>query len=96
MRGGGNRYSKLRFQELLESFIQKAETASRRTGRADLADGVARTHELIYCLQANDEARLYLLENLVSDLESKVVIAENDLTQAVLLAPVHGNFAALR
>jgi hypothetical protein len=81
---------------LLEFFIQKAETASRRTGRADLADGVARIHELIYCLQATDDARLYHLENLVSELESKVVIAENDLAQAVLLAPVHGNFAALR
>lgn len=81
---------------ILASFIQKAETASRRTGRADLADGVGRTHELIYSLQATDEARLDLLVNLVSDLESKVVIAENDLAQAVLLAPVHGNFAALR
>jgi hypothetical protein len=77
-------------------FIQKAETASKCTGRADLADGVARAQELIYCLQATDEARLDLLENLVSDLEGEVFIAENDLAQAVLLAPVHGHFAALR
>lgn len=81
---------------ILVPFIEKAETASRRTGRADLADGVARTHELIYCLQPTDAARLHLLENLVSDLESKVIMAENDLAQAVLLAPVHGHFAALR
>lgn len=81
---------------ILVPFIQKTETASKCTGRADLADGVARTQELIYCLQATDKARLDLLENLVSDLEGKVFIAENDLAQAVLLAPVHGHFAALR
>jgi hypothetical protein len=80
----------------LISFIQRTEIASRRTGRADLADGVARAYELIYGLQVTDETRLDLLGNLVFDLESKVAVAEDNLTQAVLLAPVHGQFAALR
>ncbi len=90
------RYQQAKLPELLVSFVQKAEVASRRTGRADLADGVARTHELIYCLQTTDEARLDILKNLVSELEMKVVIAEKDLAQAVLQAPIHGQFAALR
>ena len=63
------------------TFIQKAEKASRRTGRADLADGVARTHELIYCLQTNDKERLDIVGNLVSNLEMGVLAAENDLVQ---------------
>jgi len=93
---GRKRLQQAKVPGILASFIEKAETASRRTGRADLADGVARTYELIYFLQSIDEARLDLLENLVSELEGKVVIAENDLAQAVLLSPVHENFAALR
>jgi hypothetical protein len=93
---GRKRLQQAKVPGILVSFIQKAETASRRTGRADLADGVARTYELIYFLQSTDEARLDLLENLVSELEGKVVIAENDLAQAVLLSPVHEDFAAIR
>jgi hypothetical protein len=94
--GGKERFQNHKVPGIIKYFIQKAETASRRTGRADLADGVARAYELIYCLQTTDEARLDLLEDLVSDLEKKVVVAEKDLVQAVLLAPIHGQFAALR
>jgi hypothetical protein len=94
--GGTEQFQHDKVPGILISFIQNAETASRRTGRADLADGVARTHELIYCLQTTDEARIDILENLVSDLEMNVIVAEKDLAQAVLLAPVHGQFAALR
>jgi hypothetical protein len=94
--GGTEQFQHDKVPGILISFIQNAETASRRSGRADLADGVAHTHELIYCLQTTDEARIDLLENLVSDLEMNVIIAGKDLAQAVLLAPVHGQFAALR
>jgi hypothetical protein len=93
---GAKQFQHEEVPEILISFIQNAETASRRTGRADLADGVARAYELIYCLQTTDEARIDLMEILVSDLEMNVIIAEKDLPQAVLLAPVHGQFAALR
>lgn len=80
---------------LLE-FISRAEEASKRTGRADYADGVARSYRLLYGLQTSLEARLELIDGLVKRLEEKVVMAETDLALAVSEAPVHGDFAALR
>jgi multidrug resistance efflux pump len=82
--------------KLLFDFIKRAEDRSMRTGRADLADGVAHSYELLCTLLATDHSRLSLVQSLVESLESKVTIAEADLAQAVLLAPVHGHFASLR
>lgn len=81
---------------LLTSFISRAEELSKRTGRADYADGVARCYELLYSLLPSATARLKLVTDLVSSLERKIHIAEQDLAQAVLDAPVHGTFAALK
>ena len=77
-------------------FIARAEEASKRTGRADYADAVARSHELLYGLLDSTEARIGLVEDVVDSLERKVAIAERDLARAVLIAPIHGHFAALR
>lgn len=82
--------------ESLQTFISRAEEDSKRTGRADYADGVARSYDLLYALQTSKESRLRLLVRLIDDLETKVEIAEQGLGQAVLEAPVHGTFAALR
>lgn len=79
----------------LEQFLSRAEDASKRTGRADLADGVARIHELRYNVADNVE-KCSMLERLVSDLERSVLIAEGNLATAVLDAPIHGRFASLR
>jgi hypothetical protein len=81
---------------LLLDFIKRAEDRSMRTGRADLADGVAHSYELLCTLLATDHARFNLVQSLLGSLESKVAIAEVDLAQAVLLAPLHGYFASLR
>jgi hypothetical protein len=93
---GSQNVKQAQIPEVLVPFIRRSDMASRRTGRADLADGVARTYELLYGLQVTDEARLNLLESIVLDLEHKVATAEDDLAQAVLHAPAHGQFAAIR
>ncbi|KAL3417418.1 hypothetical protein PVAG01_11418 [Phlyctema vagabunda] len=80
---------------LLMDFIARAEGLSKRTGRADYADGVARSYELLYGLMDTDESRIGLVDDLVAQLEKKVSIAEKDLARAVLVAPVHGQLAAL-
>jgi hypothetical protein len=82
--------------DLLRTFISRAEENSKRTGRADYADGVARSYELLYGLQTSASGRFEVLDVLVNELEDKVAIAERDLAQAVLSAPIHGSFAALR
>lgn len=80
----------------LTDFIALAEDLTKRTGRADYADGVARCYELLYTISITGESRLKLVANLVHDLEIKINIAEESLAQAVHDAPVHGVFAALR
>ncbi|KAK6582273.1 hypothetical protein PZA11_004681 [Diplocarpon coronariae] len=80
---------------LLEEFIARAEELSKQTGRADHADGLARSYELFYTLQTSSKARMDVLYKLVQDLEGRVQIAERSLSQAVFDAPIHGAFAAL-
>jgi hypothetical protein len=80
----------------LATFIARAEGLAKRTGRADYGDGVARCYDLLYTLLPSTESHLMLVQNLVHDLDAKVCIAERDLTKAVLDAPIHGTFAALK
>jgi len=92
---GGSSSSDEKPLGLLLAFIGRAETLSKKTGRADYADGVARSYELLYGLQPSAIDRLNLLTSMVSELEHKISIAEQDLGRAVLEAPVHGTFAGL-
>ncbi|KAH7348481.1 HEAT repeat protein-like protein [Rhexocercosporidium sp. MPI-PUGE-AT-0058] len=80
---------------LLVDFIARAEDISKNTGRADHADGVARSYELLYGLQTSPQSRLGVITQLAEDLERKIEVAERSLGQAVSEAPIHGNFAAL-
>lgn len=81
---------------VLTEFISRASEISKRTGRADYADGVARCYQLLYGFLSSTKDRLELVSDLVDDLDSKVAIAEIDLSTAVAEAPVHGILAALR
>jgi hypothetical protein len=81
--------------DLLIDFIGRGKEASR-TGRADYADGVARSYRILYGLQISREDKVELLEELVHDLETKVEIAAKDLAKAVFEAPVHASFATLK
>ncbi|KAL2064257.1 hypothetical protein VTL71DRAFT_4751 [Oculimacula yallundae] len=80
---------------LLVDFIARAEEISKQTGRADHADGVAKSYEVLYGLQASPQSRMDVISQLVEKLERKVNVAERSLGQAVSEAPIHGNFAAL-
>ena len=91
---GNNKEARL--LEPLINFISRAKDASARTGRADYADGLAHSYELLYKLSPSAETKIGLLEALVDDLDEKVEVAELDLVQAVSQAPIHANFAALK
>ncbi|GKT52097.1 uncharacterized protein ColSpa_12278 [Colletotrichum spaethianum] len=80
----------------LEEFLLRAEDIARRTARADHADGVARTNELLFRFYDSRNAQIVHISKLVDLLESKLTFAETDLGNAVLEAPVHGYFASLR
>lgn len=81
---------------LLKHFISKAADVSKRTGRADYADGLARGYALLFHLLPTTTERLELVNELINDLERKTRIARKDLSRAVSDSPVHGTFAALR
>lgn len=82
--------------DILAQFIKRANEASKRTGRADYADGVAHSYELLYSLIPSKEGKMALFGSLLDDLESKVELAETDIGTAVLEAPVHSTFASLK
>lgn len=82
--------------DILAGFVKRANEASKRTGRADYADGVAHSYELLYSLLPSNDGRLALFRSLLDDLESKILLAESDIGTAVLEAPVHSTFASLK
>ncbi|RYO81329.1 hypothetical protein DL766_004480 [Monosporascus sp. MC13-8B] len=82
--------------EELRAFCRRAEELARKTARADHADGVARSYEVLWRWTADAKGQLRIIEIIVSDLEEKLGAAERDLATAVLKAPVHGSFASLR
>ncbi|KAE8856963.1 hypothetical protein PTNB29_08030 [Pyrenophora teres f. teres] len=86
-------------------FISRAEHTMLQTGRADQADGVARSYGMIFNLASNDavevdnapfSSKLGLFEHLQKQLKDTLAVAHSDLSQAVDGRPVHGTFAALR
>jgi hypothetical protein len=81
---------------LLRDFVERAKVLSKRTGRADYADGVARSTSLLFGLLSSINEQTKFLTQLVEDLETELSIAEDDLAKAVLQAPVHGTLAALK
>ncbi|KAI9641577.1 hypothetical protein NHQ30_010389 [Ciborinia camelliae] len=82
--------------DVLMEFIGRAEDFAKRTGRADYADGVARSYQILYGLLDPNKGRLSLVEGLITGLERKVEIAQRDLGEAVLIAPVHSDFSTIR
>jgi hypothetical protein len=81
---------------LLRNFVERAKVLSKRTGRADYADGVARSTSLLFGLLSSINEQTNFITQLVEDLETELSIAEYDLAKAVLQAPVHGTLAALK
>lgn len=79
----------------LRELSQSANDLARRTARADHADGVARVNQLLYRFLPTAAERIDLLRGMIDELDRKIKLAEADLGQAVLEAPVHGDFASL-
>ena len=83
--------------------LQRSAALSRRTGRADYADGVGRLYHLRYLVCGKSEKlddgrceRHSLFEGLISDLEMDIQMAHDNLQTAVASAPLHGHLIALR
>lgn len=83
--------------KIVFEFISRVERASRRTGRADMADGLARAQELYCSLTATaaDGSGQAYLSGMVSNLEDSISTAQTNLASAVRGSPVHGQFASL-
>lgn len=92
----------------ISPFLDRAEATMLRTGRADQADGVARTYSLLFsqCTLINSHpsvveagvlrSNIAILTRLTDQLEQTIEIAQTDLPHAVNGRPVHGTFAAIR
>lgn len=80
----------------LRVLLDRCVELGRRTARFDHSDGTAKASQLIYRFSNDASERLDFLSKSLALLEHKLEIAEKDLGRAVLDAPVHGDFAALR
>jgi hypothetical protein len=74
---------------------QRAIELAHRTSRADHSDGASRASQLLYRFLDSGNERIKLLTCMVNELNRKISMAEKDLGQAVVDAPLHGDFASL-
>jgi hypothetical protein len=79
----------------LEELFRRATELARRTSRADHSDGAARANQLRFTFLEKPDQRVSQLDELIGGLERKITIAESDLGNAVLEAPLHSEFASL-
>lgn len=85
-----------RVEETLAEVSRRAHEVAQRTSRADHADGASRASQLVYRFLDSGDKRVAMLSGMISELERKTRMAEADLGRAVLEAPLHGDFAALK
>lgn len=81
---------------MLAEFSSRAAAQASRTGRADHSDGAARSSGLLCAWETTTESQLALLSRVLDTLEVKISRAKEDLGHAVMVEPVHGDFAAVR
>ncbi|KAG5982632.1 hypothetical protein E4U55_001645 [Claviceps digitariae] len=79
----------------LRELSQRANDLARRTARADHSDGASKASQLLYRFLESGEERLRMLSSMVEQLSLKTSMAEQDLGQAVVDSPLHGDFASL-
>ncbi|KAI9782363.1 MAG: hypothetical protein M1839_005236 [Geoglossum umbratile] len=93
-------------------FLSRLEHTVHLSGRADHADGVARTYEIIFDMSCRSQLavrqlgslvesqhrspQLSIVSHLISVLEESLVVARKDLALAVSGNPVHGHLAGIR
>ncbi|KAH0562941.1 hypothetical protein GP486_002501 [Trichoglossum hirsutum] len=93
-------------------FLGRLERAMHLSGRADHADGVARTYEIIFDMSSrcyftitqlgpsvksqHRDPHLLIVNHLMSALEQGLSVARKDLALAVSSSPVHGYLSGIR
>lgn len=90
----GLEITKVPVEEITE-LSQRAHELARRTARADHSDGASKSSQLLYRFLESGDERIKFLAAMVNELNRKVSMAEKDLGQAVVNAPLHGDFASL-
>jgi hypothetical protein len=93
--GGGSRYTK---------FIDRAEVMTLKSGRGDHADGVSRANAIVYetveisgnVIVSMGVSKMGIIESLISSIEARVHLAQDNMTVAVQQFPLHGALASLR
>ncbi|KAK8933176.1 hypothetical protein VCV18_001722 [Metarhizium anisopliae] len=90
----GLEITKVPVEEITE-LSQRAHELVRRTARADHSDGASKSSQLLYRFLESGDERIKLLAAMINELNRKVSMAEKDLGQAVVNAPLHGDFASL-
>lgn len=81
---------------ILSEFLDRANQLANQTGRADHANGVARAYELLHRFSGDTDAQFGVLSDLLASLGDRISSAERNLGTAVLDAPTHGLFSALK
>ncbi|KAG5970089.1 hypothetical protein E4U58_000744 [Claviceps cyperi] len=79
----------------IQHLSQCANELARRTARADHSDGASKASQLLYRFLQSSEERLQMLATMVEQLSRKTAMAEQELGQAVIDSPLHGDFASL-
>ena len=93
-----------RGHDKLMSVLHAAEELSRRSGRADQADGVAHLYAILFDQAITDSSesqswshsRYGVVEHLVSQIENILSLLETDSTKAVTSHPLHGVLSSIR
>ena len=98
--------SRQAYQPFLIHVLTRAEATMFHTGRADHADGVGRLYYLLYntfmgsgkliLTESETGTSLFVVDQILSELEKNIGVANRDLRLAVQEAPLHGSFIALR
>jgi hypothetical protein len=89
---------------MYSKFLKKAEHIMLLSGRADHADGVSRVNAIVFeaagrlNLASNESqvSRESQMESLIRRLEERVLVAKNNMAQAVGKFPMHGVLSSLR
>lgn len=79
----------------LSKHLHRANERAKRTARVDHSDGAARTVQAMYTLASSEHERTKLLTSLTEEVERRVAMAQADLGQAVLEAPLHGTLSSI-
>lgn len=103
-------FTRQSFTASLPPFLEKAERMMQLSGRADHADGVARSYELLYEQSTKEEGsglkdpvqskeqntRYSIVSYLIEGVEQAIGVVNHDLSKAVNEHPVHGMLASLK